>query len=505
MWLACLAGIWLRLPRPAEPDIKCEPHRADKEESVEILVAPHPRSLVAVSAFLVIVSCTPGRDGGRPPGPDPSPAFEPSEQDLVGLGDPIVPTAGNPGYDVRHYSWDLEVDPSSNNLRAKASIRAVALQSMDRVTLDFSGPRVTGVRLNGETAAHARAQGKLIVEGPVVEADRFDIEVEYAGMPGPVPSSVGAERGWIAEPGAIRTVSVLPGDTAVWVPLNDTPLDPATYTLRITVPDPFVVTASGTLAESIEGPGTRTFVWEVALPVTEVTFVAGDYRTTRLTGPRGLPIDVAFPADTTAGDIPSLDQVPDMLAFLRARLGPFPFPSLGLTWVSLFGGGGDSTPGRINLSDFAEVVVVHELAHQWMGGSVGTASTRDAWLREGIPTYVEVLWTARRGGKEAARSMLEDFQSALGPTTRPPLEVDDPSDRSDDVTFFRGALVMHALKVEVGERGFFRALRVFFDRFRGTSASTSDFIETVEQVVDRDLTRFFDAWLSRGRVPKLPG
>ena len=73
------------------------------------------------------------------------------------------------------------------------------------------------------------------------------------------------------------------------------------------------------------------------------------------------------------------------------------------------------------------------------------------------------------------------------------------------MTFFRGALVMHALKVEVGERGFFRALRIFFYRFRGTSASTSDFIETVEQVVDRDLTRFFDAWLSRGRVPKLPG
>lgn len=52
-------------------------------------------------------------------------------------------------------------------------------------------------------------------------------------------------------------------------------------------------------------------------------------------------------------------------------------------------------------------VVVHELAHQWMGGSVGTASSQDAWLREGLPTYVEALWTARHQGVvEAGKSMI---------------------------------------------------------------------------------------------------
>ena len=149
-----------------------------------------------------------------------------------------------------------------------------------------------------------------------------------------------------------------------------------------------------------------------------------------------------------------------MLAFLEARLGPFPFPNVGLTWVTLFGGGADSTPARINLSDVQELVVVHELAHQWMGGSVGTASSQDAWLREGLPTYVEALWTAHRQGPEAGESKIEYFRRQLGSSTRPPLEVDDPADRSDDVTFLRGALVMHALKLEIGERKFFRALKV---------------------------------------------
>jgi len=149
-----------------------------------------------------------------------------------------------------------------------------------------------------------------------------------------------------------------------------------------------------------------------------------------------------------------------------------------------------------------EIVLVHELAHQWMGGSVGNASTQDAWLREGLPTYVEALWTARRQGAQAGESMIEDFRRQLGPSTRPPLDVDDLADRSDDATFLRGALVMHALKLEVGERAFFRALKGFFKSYRGKSASTMDFIETVERVVGRDLTNFFAAWLSREPVPR---
>lgn len=468
-----------------------------------MVVASTTRLCAAGIVFLFVISCTQTQDRGRPAQADaPSADFVPSEEDLVGLGDSLVPNAGNPGYEARHYVWKLEIDPASNDLTARASMHAVATESMDRVSLDFSGPPVTGIRVNGEIAEFARANGKLVVNGPVAESERFEIEVEYAGTPEPlsVPGSV--PRGWLAEPGSIRTFSLLPGDAASWVPLNDTPLDPARYTLRITVPDPFVATASGTLVETLEGGDGRTFVWKVDLPVTEVTLAVGDYRTDRLTGPGDLPVDIAYPTDASVADIPSLKQVPNMLAFLQSRLGPFPFPSLGLTWFRLFGGGGDSTPGRINLFEVQEIVVVHELAHQWMGSSVGTASSRDAWLREGLPTYVEALWTAKRQGVAAGESMIEDFRRQLGPSTRPPLEVDDLADRSDDVTYLRGALVMHALKLKVGGREFFRALKVFFRTYRGRSASTEDFIETFERVVGRDLKGFFAAWLSREQVPQ---
>lgn len=61
---------------------------------------------------------------------------------------------------------------------------------------------------------------------------------------------------------------------------------------------------------------------------------------------------------------------------------------------------------------------------------------------------------------------------------------------------------MHALKLEVGGSGFFRGLKLSFKSDRERSASTKDFIETIERVVGRDPKGFFAAWLSSKKVPR---
>jgi aminopeptidase N len=61
---------------------------------------------------------------------------------------------------------------------------------------------------------------------------------------------------------------------------------------------------------------------------------------------------------------------------------------------------------------------------------------------------------------------------------------------------------MHALKLEVRGSGYFRALKLSFKSDRERSASTKDFIETIERVVGRDPKGFFAAWLSSKKVPR---
>ena len=47
-------------------------------------------------------------------------------QGAPGAGDPFFPSAGNGGYEVRHYSLDLDYDQPANRLDGRATIQARA-------------------------------------------------------------------------------------------------------------------------------------------------------------------------------------------------------------------------------------------------------------------------------------------------------------------------------------------------------------------------------------------
>ena len=44
-----------------------------------------------------------------------------------------------------------------------------------------------------------------------------------------------------------------------------------------------------------------------------------------------------------------------------------------------------------------DIVVAHELAHQWYGDSLALAAWKHIWLNEGFATYAEWLWTEHEG------------------------------------------------------------------------------------------------------------
>jgi aminopeptidase N len=72
-------------------------------------------------------------------------------------------------------------------------------------------------------------------------------------------------------------------------------------------------------------------------------------------------------------------------------------------------------------------------------------------------------------------------------------------------TYFRGALALHALRLEVGDETFFTILREFYARYAGKTASTDDFVALAQQISGRDLTEFFTLWLEIPSMPPKPG
>ncbi|NDJ87306.1 MAG: M1 family metallopeptidase [Chloroflexi bacterium] len=67
----------------------------------------------------------------------------------------------------------------------------------------------------------------------------------------------------------------------------------------------------------------------------------------------------------------------------------------------------------------------------------------------------------------------------------------------------RGALTLHALRLEVGDRTFFDILRTYAARYAHGNATTADFVYVAEEISGRDLNNFFDTWLYKDMLPSI--
>ncbi len=79
-----------------------------------------------------------------------------------------------------------------------------------------------------------------------------------------------------------------------------------------------------------------------------------------------------------------------------------------------------------------------------------------------------------------------------------------PDGLYSDESYTGGALVFHALHLQIGDEAFIRLLKIYVERYRYGNAGTDEFIILAEEVSGQDLKAFFDQWLFSSRMPGLP-
>ena len=175
-----------------------------------------------------------------------------------GIGDPYFPTDGNGGYDVAHYDLDLAYDPATDRLRGRATISARATQALSRFNLDLNGLQVTDVRVDGRPARwrHVGDELTIIPQRAIAKRSRFRVVVRYGGVPLVLDEPALGQAGvFPTDDGALIVGQPHVADT--WFPVNDHPLDKASYRFEVTVPRGLEVVANGYLADVRETPRAR--------------------------------------------------------------------------------------------------------------------------------------------------------------------------------------------------------------------------------------------------------
>jgi aminopeptidase N len=399
--------------------------------------------------------------------------------------------------------------------RARVDVRALA-EGLAEVRLDLAGPVVDRVSVHGEPLPFRHEEGTLRVDlaRPRTRGEVVPLTVEYHGR----PDGKGLRAGKTPHGDPTLFADNWPENARRWIPSVDHPSDKATVDFTVTAEDRYEVVAPGRLLETRSlHDGRRTTRWSEAVPIPTYCMVVGlaEFQVTQMGAADGVPISAwVFPEDagraarTLARSSLVLERYSDLVA-------PFPYEKLAHVQSSTAWGATEYasavfySEGLFRKEDASDGVVAHELAHQWWGDSVTEADWDDVWLSEGFATYFHGLFLEALGGPPAlgehmARAAAEVRQADA---KKPGAVVDpailDPAAKLSAFSYQKGAWVLHMLRRKLGDEGFFRALRRYYQDHANGTATTDELRHALEAESGKDLGGFFRQWLYRPGLPKL--
>lgn len=187
---------------------------------------------------------------------------------------------------------------------------------------------------------------------------------------------------------------------------------------------------------------------------------------------------------------------------------PFPFPSM-----TVFSGGesGMEFPMMVNDEEFdtyegTVFVTSHEVSHSYFPFLVGTNEHQFAWMDEGLITLLPKEVEKQVAGVDAVVQVVSGFSQWAGKKYEVPLM--SPSFSLSGYTYMfqaysRSANAFLALKLLIGEDLFKKVLQEYISRWSYKHPSPYDFFYTVEDVVDEDLSWFWEPWFFEFGYPDL--
>ena len=291
--------------------------------------------------------------------------------------------------------------------------------------------------------------------------------------------------------------------------------DFGTYDVTLTVPANYVLGSTGEVrSERDNGDGTKTVVI-FAEAVHDFAWTADPRFQVIEERIGGVRVRLLMQPHHRAQAARYLDALDAAIARYTEWFGPYPYPLL--TAVDPgpggFAAGGMEYPMLITLGTawwmpaglrVPELLAVHEFGHQYWYGMVATDEVNEAWLDEGINSYVEGLIMDETYGAE--HSYIDLFGIGVGavalerfrylsagdwdPIQTPSYKMlDRASYRS--TTYAKAALVLRTLAGQLGAVELRDALRTYVDTWRFRHPTSRDWREVIDARSADDLAPLF--------------
>ncbi len=415
--------------------------------------------------------------------------------------------------DVQHYDLTVAIDPATLWIDGDA-VLTIRAQPGDgpvhQIVLDLAGFSLDSVQWQGADADHVRDGDKLTVSlsTPLLENQSGDLTLSWHGIPEPYVTENG-RLGVLQDDGITYAINVTEG-AHYWFPCRDRLDDKAGVDLALVLPPGYRSAGPGHL-EAVETlpDGREVHRWTMSQEVTPylLSFAFSNrYRREHYTldldtGP--LEADVVLSAEQWPEAWADLEPLPQMLNWLEARYGRFPYDQVGFHEIPY--PGAVEQPGNIAMGSFywtgaglLSQYFAHELSHTWFQGLVTIRTWDDIFLSEGIATWHELLWIEETSGPDAADLMALTYLEAyrIGVLEEGLFPLSDPDVVFGYTTYMKGAVVWRLLEHLLGRDALIELLRTYLADPDGI-ADLADFESLLDATGNPDVAMFQEEWLDR--------
>ncbi len=281
--------------------------------------------------------------------------------------------------------------------------------------------------------------------------------------------------------------------------------DFGTYDVTLDVPESYAIGATGPAVEAHVAGGRRV-ERHVQSDIHDFAWTAWDEWQTRREVIDGVAVTILFPPGFGAVAERDLAAVRFALPYDSMRYGRYPYPGLtvvhppldaseagGMEYPTLITGDGPwlTPPGLLE----PEIVVVHELGHQWFYGLVATNEAAWPFLDEGVNQFAEGDAMARWRGAGSAVDLLglrvgdaavQAVVGNRGARDEPVAQAASAFSTGGSygrLVYSRTASVLETLRRVYGDDAVERALGRYTRRFRFEHPGPEEFLEVFGEVL----------------------
>jgi aminopeptidase N len=428
--------------------------------------------------------------------------------------------------DVLNYDINLEVFEDHDTIVVSEQIKAKLHKKVDSFYIDLHSLNAgkgmvvsqlfVRVPVEYETPVSFRhVQNKIWFSSSAIPSGiEFFIEIQFSGIP---------ETGLIIGQNKFEKRTFFgdnwPNRAHHWFACVDHPSDKAIVSFTVTHPSKYDVVATGRKGKSpppVHGKNTSHYVSLMQLPTKVMVVGIAEFEKEFINhGSTDFTMTAwAYKEDRENG-FKDMAVAKDVINYFVKAIGTYPFEKLDHVQSTTQFGGMENA-GNIFYDENAitgegkmEALIAHEVAHQWFGNSASESDWKHLWLSEGFATYfTDLYWEDKYGTEAMNERLINERERVIGFSKKYNHPVVDTTYESLMVllnahSYQKGAWFLHMLRNEVGDASFWSGVRMYYETYKFSNASTSDFQSVMEAETGRDLDAFFHQWLMESQHPIL--